>query len=65
MKRFLANVKSLMSDFQWASPKMVWLRLYRITIESTETKSCYSNASSSIDLPTQLYCLFAIVKIVD
>ena len=31
-----------MSDFYRSSPKMAWLRLYRITNESTETESNYS-----------------------
>ena len=30
-----------MSDFHRASPEMAWLRICRITNESTETKNCY------------------------
>ena len=39
MKQFKANGTSLMSDFHRASPKMAWLRLCRITNESTETEN--------------------------
>ena len=31
-----------MSNFLGESPKMAWLRLCRITKESTETEDCYS-----------------------
>ena len=41
MKRFKANGASLLFDFYRASPEMVWLRLSRITNESTETENCY------------------------
>ena len=41
MKRLKANGVSLMSDFHRASPKMAWLRLRRITNESTDTENCY------------------------
>ena len=43
MKRFKANEASLVSDFHRASPEMTWLRLYRITNESTEIENCYSS----------------------
>ena len=39
MKRLKADGASLMSDFHKTSPKMAWLRLCRITNESTETES--------------------------
>ena len=42
MKRFKANGASFMSDFHKASPKMVRLRLCRITNKSTETKTYQS-----------------------
>ena len=41
MKRFKADGASLMSDFHRTSPKMAWVRLCRITNESTETENCY------------------------
>ena len=41
MKRFKATGASLMSDFHRESPKMAWIRLCRITNESTETENCY------------------------
>ena len=41
MKRFEANGASRVSDFHRVSPKMAWLRLCRITNESTETGNCY------------------------
>ena len=41
MKRFKANEASLVSDFHRASLEMPWLRLYRITNESTEIENCY------------------------
>ena len=41
MKRFKANGASLTSDFHRESLEMAWLRLCRITNESTETENCY------------------------
>ena len=41
MKRLKVKGVSLMSDFHMASPKMVWLRICRITNESTEIENCY------------------------
>ena len=41
MKRLKANGASLASDFHRASLKMAWLRLCRITNDSTETENCY------------------------
>ena len=42
MKRLKAAGASLTSDFRRASLEMAWLRLCRITNESTETEICYA-----------------------
>ena len=48
MKRFKANGVSLMSDFYRASLEMAWLRLCRITNESTETENCYQRLNREL-----------------
>ena len=48
MKRFKANGASLMSDFHRASFEMDWLRLCRITNESTETENCYQSLNREL-----------------
>ena len=37
-----------MSDFHRTSPKMAWLRLCRITNESTETEKCYLSLNTEL-----------------
>ena len=44
----IVNSASLMSDFYRASPKMAWLRLFRITNESTETENRYSSLNREL-----------------
>ena len=39
-----------MSDFHRASQKVAWLRLCRITNESTETENCYSSLNGELRL---------------
>ena len=48
MQRFKANGASLMSDFHRAPLKMAWLRLCRITNESTEIDNCYSSLNREL-----------------
>ena len=48
MKRFKANGASVMSDFHKASLEKAWLRLCRITIESTEIESYYSSLNREL-----------------
>ena len=48
MKRYKANGASLMSDFHRVSLKMAWLRLCRITNESTEIENCYSSLNREL-----------------
>ena len=48
MKRLKANGASLVSDFHRASLKMAWLRLRRVTNESTEIENCYSSLNREL-----------------
>ena len=48
MKRFQGSGKSHISDLHRASPKMAWLRLCRITNESTLTENCYSSLNREL-----------------
>ena len=48
MQRFKANGASHMSDFHRAPLEMAWLRLCRITNESTEIENCYSSLNREL-----------------
>ena len=48
IKRVKANGASLMSDVHNASLEMAWLRLCRITHESTESENCYSSLNREL-----------------
>ena len=37
-----------MSDFHRVSPEMAWLRICRITNESTETENCYESLNREL-----------------
>ena len=48
IKRLKANGASLVSDFHRASLEMAWLRLCRVTNESTEIENCYSSLNRKL-----------------
>ena len=48
MQRFKANGASLMFDFHRAPLEMAWLRLCRITNESTEIANCSSSLNTEL-----------------
>ena len=48
MQRFKANGGSLISDFHRVPLEMAWLRLCRITNESTEIKMSYSSLNREL-----------------